>query len=123
VYPPALDRAQAQVGNWVFSRRPGQSRTFAPCWRTNPSTPYAFPPRTTGNAYMAVEACKAGKDVWVEAPACAYVEEGAKMVEAARKYNRVAQAGTMQRSGGFFQKGARNREERRAGRSRFLPRL
>src|SRR5471032_2566102 len=35
-----------------------------------------------------------------------YVEEGQKMVEAARKYNRVVQAGTMQRSGGYCRKAA-----------------
>jgi predicted dehydrogenase len=35
-----------------------------------------------------------------------YVEEGQKMVQAARKYNRVVQAGTMQRSGGYFRKAA-----------------
>lgn len=56
------------------------------------------------HAYMTIEACKAGKDVYVEKPACTYVEEGQKMVEAARKYNRVVQAGTMQRSGGYFLK-------------------
>jgi len=58
------------------------------------------------HAYMTVEACKAGKDVYVEKPACKFVEEGRKMVEAARKYNRIVQAGTMQRSGGYFQKAA-----------------
>ena len=58
------------------------------------------------HAYMAVEACKAGKDVFVEKPACKFVEEGQKMVQAARKYNRIVQAGTMQRSGGYFQKAA-----------------
>jgi predicted dehydrogenase len=42
--------------------------------------------------------------VYVEKPACIYVEEGFKMVEAARKYKRVVQAGTMQRSGAFFKK-------------------
>jgi predicted dehydrogenase len=58
------------------------------------------------HAYMSVEACKAGKDVFVEKPASVYVEEGQKMVQAARKYNRVVQAGTMQRSGGYFKKAA-----------------
>ncbi len=58
------------------------------------------------HAYMMVEACKAGKDVFVEKPACVYVQEGQKMIQAARKYNRVVQAGTMQRSGGYFQKAA-----------------
>jgi len=58
------------------------------------------------HAYVEVEACKAGKDVYVEKPSCTYVGEGRKMVEAARKYNRVVQAGTMQRSGGYFRKAA-----------------
>ena len=40
------------------------------------------------HAYMTVEACKAGKDVYVEKPSCVYVDEGQKMVEAARKYKR-----------------------------------
>jgi predicted dehydrogenase len=54
--------------------------------------------------YMMVEACKAGKDVYVEKPICVTIEEGKKMVEAARKYQRVVQAGTQQRSGDHFQK-------------------
>jgi predicted dehydrogenase len=58
------------------------------------------------HAYMTVEACKAGKDVYVEKPVCVSVDEGKKMVEAARKYNRVVQAGTMQRSGAHFQEAA-----------------
>lgn len=56
------------------------------------------------HAYMTVEACKAGKDVFVEKPICVAIDEGKKMVEAARKYKRVVQAGTMQRSGVHFQK-------------------
>ena len=55
------------------------------------------------HAYMTVEACKAGKDVYVEKPICVTVEEGQLMVKAARKYNRVVQAGTMQRSQPHYQ--------------------
>jgi len=51
-----------------------------------------------------VEACKAGKDVYVEKPICVAVEEGKKMVEAARRYKRVVQVGTWQRSNRHFQK-------------------
>jgi predicted dehydrogenase len=51
-----------------------------------------------------VEACKAGKDVYVEKPICVAVEEGKKMVEAARKYKRVVQVGTWQRSNIHFQR-------------------
>ena len=56
------------------------------------------------HAYITVEACKAGKDVYVETPAFVDVEEGVKMVEAARKYKRVVQAGTVERSGAPVQK-------------------
>jgi predicted dehydrogenase len=56
------------------------------------------------HAYMTVEACKAGKDVYVEKPISVTVDEGSKMVQAARKYKRVVQAGTMQRSATHFGK-------------------
>lgn len=56
------------------------------------------------HAYMTVEACKAGKDIYVEKPVCCTVDEGLKMVAAARKYNRIVQSGTMQRSGIHFQR-------------------
>ncbi len=58
------------------------------------------------HALPAVEACKAGKDVYVEKPISTVIDEGKRMVEAARKYNRVMQVGTQQRSGIHFQKAA-----------------
>ena len=45
------------------------------------------------HALMTIWACQAGKDVYVEKPVCHTVFEGRKMVEAARKYNRIVQAG------------------------------
>ena len=56
------------------------------------------------HALPAVEACKAGKDVYVEKPICVAVEEGKKMVEAARAHNRIVQVGLWQRSNVHFQK-------------------
>ncbi len=56
------------------------------------------------HAYMAIEACKAGKDVYVEKPISVTIHEGQMMVKAARKYNRIVQVGTQQRSGTHFQK-------------------
>jgi predicted dehydrogenase len=50
------------------------------------------------HALMTVWACQAGKDVYVEKPVCHNLFEGRKMVEAARKYKRVVQAGTQRRS-------------------------
>jgi predicted dehydrogenase len=46
----------------------------------------------------AILAFQAGKHAYVEKPVSHYVWEGRKMVEAARKYNRIVQAGTQQRS-------------------------
>ncbi len=43
-------------------------------------------------------ACQAGKDVYVEKPASHNIFEGRKMVEAARKYNRIVQVGSQGRS-------------------------
>ena len=54
-------------------------------------------------ARMVAEACRAGKDVWVEPPVCASLDEGRRMVEAARRHRRVVQAGTVWRSSRPFQ--------------------
>ena len=43
-------------------------------------------------------ACQAGKDVYCEKPASHNIYEGLKMVEAARKYNRMVQIGSQSRS-------------------------
>ncbi len=50
------------------------------------------------HAPSTVWACQAGKDVYVEKPACHSCWEGRKMVEAARKYGRIVQIGTQNRS-------------------------
>jgi len=56
------------------------------------------------HSLMTVWGCQAGKDVYVEKPVCVAIDEGLKMVAAARKYDRVVQAGTWQRSAQHFQK-------------------
>ena len=50
------------------------------------------------HSLMAIWACQAGKDVYVEKPVSHNIWEGRKLVEAARKYNRIVQAGTQKRS-------------------------
>ena len=56
------------------------------------------------HALMTIMACAAGKDVYVEKPLSLFVREGRWMVEAARRYQRVVQVGTQQRSGRHYQK-------------------
>lgn len=50
------------------------------------------------HALMSIWACQAGKDVYVEKPVSHNVWEGRKMVEAARKYDKIVQTGTQCRS-------------------------
>lgn len=50
------------------------------------------------HALMTINACQTGKDVYVEKPIAYTIDEGKKMVQAARKYNRIVQAGTQRRA-------------------------
>lgn len=47
---------------------------------------------------MSIKAAEAGKDIYCEKPLALTIKEGRAMVKAARKYNRVFQTGSMQRS-------------------------
>jgi len=55
---------------------------------------------------MVVDACAAGKDVYLEKPVGNSIEPSARMVQAVRKSNRIVQVGTQQRSWGHFQEAA-----------------
>ncbi|MGQ9731264.1 MAG: Gfo/Idh/MocA family protein [Candidatus Zipacnadales bacterium] len=50
------------------------------------------------HALQTIMACEAGKDVYVEKPVSITIREGRRMVEAARRYNRIVQVGTQRRS-------------------------
>jgi predicted dehydrogenase len=56
------------------------------------------------HALATIWACQAGKDVYVEKNPSINIFEGRKMIEAARKYNRVVQVGFQNRSGGYNMK-------------------
>jgi predicted dehydrogenase len=56
------------------------------------------------HALMALMACAAGKDVYVEKPLTLFVREGRWMVRAAERHRRVVQVGTQQRSGRHYQR-------------------
>jgi len=55
------------------------------------------------HAIMAIRSCEAGKDVYLEKPCAHNVRECRLIAQAARKYSRIIQHGTMQRSGAHFQ--------------------
>jgi len=50
------------------------------------------------HALAAIWAMQAGKDIYTEKPAAHNISEGQRMVETARKYNRICQIGTQSRS-------------------------
>lgn len=55
------------------------------------------------HALITIEACMAGKDVYVEKPLAPTIEECNAMIAAAKKYNRAVQVGQWQRSQQHFQ--------------------
>ena len=63
------------------------------------------------HALQTIWACQAGKDVYVEKPATHDLWEGRKMVEAARKYQRMVQIGTQNRSSPNIMEGIRRLKE------------
>ena len=103
VFPPALDAAAAQAGRLGFEGVRFR-RNFDSVLEDGSIDAVCISAPEGRRASMLVAACQAGKDVWVEAPVCAYVEEGPRMVRAARQYNRVAQAGAVGRSDQAFER-------------------
>ena len=67
------------------------------------------------HSLMTIWACQAGKHVYVEKPVSHCIWEGRKMVEAARKYNRIVQAGTQQRSCPAVIQAAKDIQEQKYG--------
>ncbi|HVN80566.1 MAG TPA: Gfo/Idh/MocA family oxidoreductase [Terriglobia bacterium] len=56
------------------------------------------------HAPIAIDACQAGKDVYVEKPLTYAIAEGEQIIKAARLNDRVVQVGMQQRSGSHYKK-------------------
>ena len=97
IYQPALEKSAATVRT-ASGSAPKEIADFRQILADKSIDAVCISTPDHWHALMTVEACKAGKDVYVEKPACVYLDEGPKMIEAARKYNRVVQGGNMQRS-------------------------
>ncbi len=54
------------------------------------------------HALVTIQACAAGKDVYVEKPLCTFVAEGRQMVDVARKHGRMVQVGINHRSAEYI---------------------
>jgi predicted dehydrogenase len=102
VYQPQVDKAMEEARN--NGHQPKAYRDFRRLIADPGVDAVCIHTPDHWHALIAVEACKAGKDVLVEKPIAKTIEEGWKMVQAARKYNRVVQVDLQQRSGDIFRK-------------------
>jgi predicted dehydrogenase len=99
VYTPRYEEAAASVGGgckgYQDFRRILDRQDIDAVWIATPDHWHAM---------IAILACQAGKDVYVEKPLTTTVTEGRKIVEAARRYGSVVQVGIQQRSMEVYQK-------------------
>ncbi|WP_282637151.1 Gfo/Idh/MocA family protein [Sphingobacterium thalpophilum] len=92
-----LGKAQAQVASYHHYRELLQRKDIDAVVIATPDH---------WHAQIAVDAAKAGKDIYCEKPLALTIAEGRAMVDATRKYNRVFQTGSMQRSSYNFRQAA-----------------
>jgi predicted dehydrogenase len=95
--------ADAAIGEKVAAQYPGKPRFVQDLRRIFDDKSVDIVSIATPNhwhALAAIWAMQAGKDVYVEKPVSHHISEGRRMVQAARKYNRICQGGTQHRSNG-----------------------
>ena len=93
----ALERGQAQVLK-LTNRQPTGYPDMRKLFEDKNIDAVSMPLPNHWHALATIWAVQAGKDVYIEKPACHNPWEGKKMVEAARKYNRIVQVGSQSRS-------------------------
>lgn len=94
----ALERGQAFVNKAYSGKQPKGYDEMRRVFDDKDVAAVSMPLPNHWHALATVWACQAGKDVYIEKPACHNIFEGRKMVEAARKYNRIVQIGSQSRS-------------------------
>jgi len=116
VYEPYLARDYAQVGQAVidsignrvpkmgerFSGEVARYRDFRRVLDRKDIDAVVIATPDHWHAIQMIQACQAGKDVYVEKPLSVTIHEGRKMVEAAAKHNRVVQVGLHRRSSEMY---------------------
>jgi len=97
VYAPHVREAGELVG-----READQYRDFRMVIERNDVDAIVIATPDHWHAIQTITACAAGKDVYCEKPASMTIHEGRRMVEAARRNDRVVQIGTQRRSSPAF---------------------
>ena len=97
-----VDQAALERGQALVSRNGGEKPTgysdMRKLFEDKNVDAVSMPLPNHWHALATIWACQAGKDVYMEKPACHNVHEGRKMIEAARKYKRMVQVGSQSRS-------------------------
>ena len=97
VYEPHRSRAQAQVGEGCAAYNDYRELLDR---KDIDAVLIATPDHW--HALTSIHACQAGKDIYCEKPMSLTVEDGRAMVAAVRRYGRVFQTGSQQRSDDYF---------------------
>jgi predicted dehydrogenase len=93
LFPEAVAEVEAITGH-----RPGVELEYRKVLENKDIDAVSIATPNHWHALQTIWACQAGKDVYVEKPVSHTVTESRKMVEAARRYNRIVQTGTQARS-------------------------
>ena len=93
----ALERGQAKVKKET-GEEPKAYKDMRQVFDDKTVQAVSMPVPNHWHALATIWACQAGKDVYIEKPACHNPYEGGKMIEAARKYGRMVQIGSQSRS-------------------------
>jgi predicted dehydrogenase len=94
-YPPRCDQFAKTIGkdrNWTVYQN------FRDMIAKEKLDGVMVETTTHARAWIVIQAMQAGLDAYIEKPMCLTIAEGRAMVKAARKYDRVTQIGTQQRS-------------------------
>jgi len=97
VYEPFLDQWKARLGGGVHTYR-----DFRHLLERKDLDAVFIATPDHWHAIQMIEACQAGKDVYVEKPLSITIHEGRRMVEAVRRTGRVVQVGLQRRSSELF---------------------
>ncbi len=93
----ALERGQARVEK-ATGKKPKGYADMRQVFDDKEVQAVSMPVPNHWHALATIWACQAGKDVYIEKPACHNVFEGQQMIAAARKYGRMVQIGSQSRS-------------------------
>jgi predicted dehydrogenase len=93
----ALERGQAQVEK-ATGKKPKGYADMRQVFDDKEVQAVSMPLPNHWHALATIWACQAGKDVYIEKPACHNIFEGQQMIAAARKYGRMVQVGSQSRS-------------------------